>query len=140
MKRIIFYSITCFFIFPFVTMGNEMADLLKLSEAYKTKNILLEFNIVLNYNNKKQDSYSGKYCKNEKGFYYSVFHIETYSDEKYSVVVDKNQKLVIVGDAVNENAGKEITAFLSTLKTDSGAIGKLYDLKYISSDLKVEKK
>jgi hypothetical protein len=121
-----------FLLCPTQTLADEFSDLMRLRRVYNTKAMFLEFKVDINYNDKKHEEYQGKYYKNSNGFCYNVFHVETFCNSKYSVIVDKNQKLLLVGDAAQvSSTDKEISNFISQLQTDTLSIKIAYDLKYV---------
>ncbi|MCE3226676.1 MAG: hypothetical protein K0S32_1227 [Bacteroidetes bacterium] len=132
---IILLSLFCLTAHP-----GELEDLLKLSKTYSSDNLSLEFKLDMNYSNQKKQSYTGKYLKNKKGFYYSVIHIESFSDDVNSVVIDKDQKLIVVGNSLSsDKTGDEIKNMLSQFKFDSADVKNRYDLKYIANTNKLKK-
>lgn len=133
MKKKLLVYLIILLAYPERIFPDEVEDIIKLGKTY-SQDVSLEFSIVLNYNNGKTESYSGTYSRNSGGLFYRVFHIESFCDNKYSMVIDNSQKLIVIGNSLDkEKIDKELLGFISKLQLSPETIKNNYALSYISS-------
>ncbi|MDI9339020.1 MAG: hypothetical protein QM534_00510 [Sediminibacterium sp.] len=133
MKRVCF-SFVLVLLFARMFAG-EIEDLLKLGKVYNAEDLHLEFRMDINYNTKRTENYSGKYYKTANGYYYSVMHIESYADKQTTVIVDKSQKLMIVGSTINGpgELNAEMQSLFAKLNMDTLKKADQYEVKYVNA-------
>lgn len=106
--------------------ANELSDLMKMNALYGSKQELyMEFDITMTYANfhKKEEKQACILVKDNSKTYYKVMQIEYLNDDTYSLLVDHEQRLLVIDQSLKAD---ETTKLMNKLGvSDMGDTTKL---------------
>lgn len=97
--------IVCILLYHF-SWSQKIGDDFKKVNAFYSNNTNLSMSIMYNlyhdyYTAEVYDSYKGQYKKKGDKLYSDLLGIETISNNKYAVTINKNDKMIVVADPIN---------------------------------------